>query len=213
MNTEGAKMNSLCHSRACPRASCSQRDDKQPSIRQQLEQDAWVNHYRFACRLALRPRRTRSGWQVTNRSRLTRSLLLLLCLLACSSSARARDAVVFGEATADRWGIEFRGDDLPPHSVALDTEIKADSCLVFGRTGEKLEGSASLLPVGSSVNLASFSSTASGWKAQLAYSLATLLSATSLLWFCTPSRRIQAGGLPPPPVHSIELRAMEQRAR
>ena len=67
-------------------------------------------------------------------------------------------------------------------------------------SGEKLGGSeiASLLPVGSSINPLGFSATASGWKAQLAYSLATLLSATSLLWFSTPSRRVQAGGSPLP---------------
>ena len=53
-------------------------------------------------------------------------------------------------------------------------------------TGEQ---TSSLFPVGSSVNLAGFSSTSTGWKAQLVYSLATLFFAASLLWFSTPSRR------------------------
>jgi Ca-activated chloride channel family protein len=77
--------------------------------------------------------------------------------------------------------------------------------------GEKLGGSeiASLLPAGSSMDTAGFSSTATGWQAQLAYSLATLLSAASLLWFSTPSRRVQAGGPPPLPLQAIAKACIE----
>lgn len=73
-----------------------------------------------------------------------------------------------------------------------------ESALITG------EQTSSLLPVGSSVNLAGFSSASTGWKAQLVYSLATLFFAASLLWFSTPSRRMQAGGSPPPPTQAIE---------
>jgi Ca-activated chloride channel family protein len=59
---------------------------------------------------------------------------------------------------------------------------------------------ANLLPAGSSATAVGFSSTASGWLAQLLLALFTLLAATSLLWFCTPSRRTQACGPPQPPM-------------
>jgi Ca-activated chloride channel family protein len=58
---------------------------------------------------------------------------------------------------------------------------------------------ANLLPAGSSATAVGFSATASGWLTQLLLALLTLLAATSLLWFCTPSRRTQAGGSPLPP--------------
>ena len=59
----------------------------------------------------------------------------------------------------------------------------------------------SLLPAGSSVTSVGFSPTATGWLGQFLMALATLLAATCLLWFCSPTRRVQADGvLLPPPV-------------
>jgi len=183
------------------------------TVRQQLEHDAWTNHYPFARRMARR--RRQSGARLTERGltergltepgliepRLTKNarslsrqdrtllalslvqvlvLLLLLLLLP-----------LFGRASAAQEQPGAR------HQSALQ-----DICFHGEMPGKGSEELASLLPVGSSVNLASFSSTSSGWKAQLVYSLATLFSAASLLWFSTPSRRVQAGGSPLPPIRA-----------
>jgi Ca-activated chloride channel family protein len=66
--------------------------------------------------------------------------------------------------------------------------------------GETLEANevANLLPAGSASHSMGFSATATGWQTQLVSALATLLLAASLLWFSTPSRRLQVGGSPPP---------------
>ena len=140
------------------------------TVRQQLEHDAWTNHYPFARRMARRRRQ--------DRTLLALSLVLLILLLFARASA-----------AQEQPGAR--------HQSALQ-----DICFHGEMPGKGSEELASLLPVGSSVNLASFSSTSSGWKAQLVYSLATLFSAASLLWFSTPSRRVQAGGSPLPPIRA-----------
>jgi hypothetical protein len=231
------------------------------------------------------PARNRRSLSRQDRTLLAASLVLVLLLLfarasmaqgqplaAAGAHELARDST-FGRAAAhvqgiELSGIEFRGDDAPQFSVALDTDIKAEITGMVDRIDVRQrfrnsghawseaiyrfplptgamemhpilggydlyladpdtstdrefqldwkpdfgpdtetglmhrEKPGSLLSVDSSVNLARFSSTATGWKAQLGYSLATLLSAASLLWFSTPSRRVQAGGSPPPPVRA-----------
>jgi hypothetical protein len=156
------------------------------TVRQQLEYDAWTNHYPFARRMAGRRRQTDAGQGEPNliksnrslsrqdRTLLAVSLMLLLLLL-------------FARASAAQEQPDAR------HQSALQ-----DICLDGEMPGKGSEELASLLPTGSSVNLAGFSSTSTGWKAQLVYSLATLFFAASLLWFSTPSRRLQAGCSPPP---------------
>ena len=178
------------------------------TVRQQLEHDAWTNHYPFARRMARRrrqpgarltergltepgliePRLTKNARSLSRQDRtllalsLVQVLVLLLLLLLLP---------LFGRASAAQEQPDAR------HQSALQ-----DICLDGEMPGKGSEELASLLPVGSSVNLASFSSTSSGWKAQLVYSLATLFSAASLLWFSTPSRRVQAGGSPLPPIRA-----------
>ena len=169
------------------------------TIRQQLEHDAWTKHYRMASRMAGRmarrpgqsgPGLIESGLAESGSAKNRRSLsrqdrtllalsLVLLVLLLFARASAAQESV-FDDAVANQAGIDR---PLPP----------AGGRIVEG------ELHSSLLPVGSSVNLASFSSTSTGWKAQLVYSLATLFFAASLLWFSTPSRRVQAGGSPPLP--------------
>ena len=135
-------------------------------------------------------------------------VLLLLLLFATLSTARAQDTVL-GDAAA---GGRIMQSEIQEKHDARHQSALQDICLDAGMSGKGGEELTSPLPVGSSVNLASFSSTSTGWKAQLVYSLATLFFAASLLWFSTPSRRLQAGGSPPPPAHAIEHRAIEQRA-
>jgi Ca-activated chloride channel family protein len=55
-----------------------------------------------------------------------------------------------------------------------------------------------LLPAGSSVSSASFSQTATGWVAQLVLSFITLLVATGMLLFSTPSRKRRPGSASSP---------------
>ena len=148
------------------------------TVRQQLEYDAWTNHYQFARRMARRRRQDRTLLALS----LVQVLVLLLLLLLLP---------LFGRASAAQEQPGAR------HQSALQ-----DICFHGEMPGKGSEELASLLPVGSSVNLASFSSTSTGWKAQLVYSLATLFSAASLLWFSTPSRRVQAGGSPLPPIRA-----------
>ncbi len=133
--------------------------------------------------------------------------------------ARARiealeDSRMFGE---DEELIRLQVTDvaLQFNLVTPYTSLVAIDRTPVRQPGEKLGSSeiASLLPAGSSMNAVSFSSTATGWQAQLVYSLATLLSAASLLWFSTPSRRVQAGGSPRPLVHATELHVIENRAQ
>ena len=186
-----------------PRKALSRPGKPPRTVRQQLEHDAWTNHYQFARRMARRRQQTDAGQGEPNLLKANRSLsrqdrtllavslvqvlvlLLLLLLLP-----------LFGRASAAQEQPDAR------HQSALQ-----DICLDGEMPGTGSEELASLLPTGNSVNLASFSSTSTGWKAQLVYSLATLFSAASLLWFSTPSRRVQAGGSPPPPAHAIEHRA------
>ena len=171
------------------------------TVRQQLEHDAWTNHYPFARHMARR--RRQSGARLTERGLTGRGLTepgLIERRLAKNARSLSRQdrtllalslvlliLLLFARASAAQEQPDAR------HQLALQ-----DICLDGEMSGKGSEELASLLPVGSSVNLASFSSTSSGWKAQLVYSLATLFSAASLLWFSTPSRRLQAGGSPPP---------------
>ena len=127
----------------------------------------------------------------------------LTVLWARSKIEALQDSRIFGfdaelirlQATA--LALEF--GLLTPYTslVAVDrTPLRPD--------GESLQASeiANLLPAGSTATTAGFSSTATGWLAQLLLSLFTLLAATGLLWFSPPSRRLQAGGPPPPPAPS-----------
>jgi Ca-activated chloride channel family protein len=92
----------------------------QPSIRDQLEQDAWRNHPRFARRHALHrkttPGRRSLSWQ--DRALMIVSAVLLLLLIIRVETARADDGAdgVYGLKFADPSGIH--------QALALDTDIE-----------------------------------------------------------------------------------------
>jgi Ca-activated chloride channel family protein len=93
---------------------------KQPSIRDQLEQDAWRHHPRFAQRLAgLRapPRRRSLAWQ--DRALLILASLLVLLLIVQVETARA------APASEGFWGIEAVGEG-GACTLALNTDITVD---------------------------------------------------------------------------------------
>jgi Ca-activated chloride channel family protein len=93
---------------------------KHPSIRDQLEQDAWRNYPRFALRQADSRHRQRGnglGWQ--DRTLLILAALLVLLLIVRVETARAQPGP---EAF---WGIEGTGPG-GARSVALDTDMRAE---------------------------------------------------------------------------------------
>jgi Ca-activated chloride channel homolog len=133
-----------------PRKAINPTAKRPRTIRQQLEHDAWTNHCRLATRMAGRmarrrresgagmiepgPARNRRSLNRQDRTLLAVSLVLLLLLLFARASMAQES--IFSRAAAnvqgsdlrgiDLWGIEFRGDDAPQLSVALDTDIKAE---------------------------------------------------------------------------------------
>ena len=180
------------------------------TVRQQLEHDAWTNHYPFARRMARR--RRQSGARLTERGLTERGLtergltepgLIEPRLTKNARSLSRQDRTLLALSLVLLILLLFaRASAAQEQPDARHQSVLQDICFHGEMPGKGSEELASLLPVGSSVNLASFSSTSSGWKAQLVYSLATLFSAASLLWFSTPSRRVQAGGSPLPPIRA-----------
>jgi len=89
----------------------------QPSIRDQLEADAWKNHTRFAQNLLRRrsshPDRKPLRWE--DRALLLISIILLLLLILRVESARADDPF---------FGLEFQDPAGIHRSLALDTDIQ-----------------------------------------------------------------------------------------
>jgi hypothetical protein len=170
------------------------------TVRQQLEHDAWTNHYPFARRMARR--RRQPGARLTERG-LTEPGLIEPRLTKNARSLSRQDRTLLALSLVLLILLLFaRASAAQEQPGARHQSALQDICFHGEMPGKGSEELASLLPVGSSVNLASFSSTSSGWKAQLVYSLATLFSAASLLWFSTPSRRVQAGGSPLPPIRA-----------
>jgi hypothetical protein len=166
------------------------------TVRQQLEYDAWTNHYPFARRMA--GRRRQSGPSLTERG-LTEPGLIERRLSKNARSLSRQDRTLLAVSLMLLLLLLFaRASAAQEQPDARHQSALQDICLDGEMPGKGSEELASLLPTGSSVNLAGFSSTSTGWKAQLVYSLATLFFAASLLWFSTPSRRLQAGCSPPP---------------
>ncbi|MDH3787958.1 MAG: marine proteobacterial sortase target protein [Xanthomonadales bacterium] len=91
----------------------------QPSIRDQLEADAWKNHARFAQELMrkqqTRPARRPLRWE--DRALLLIAVILLLLLIVRVETARAADPF---------FGLEFQGAAGVDRTMALDTDIRAD---------------------------------------------------------------------------------------
>ncbi len=95
---------------------------KQPSIRDQLENDAWRKHPKFAARWAgnrqTRHRRRPLRWE--DRALLILSAVLLLLLIIRVETARA-------ESPGDElWGLEFQGGGRTQRAVAVNTEMEVD---------------------------------------------------------------------------------------
>ncbi len=95
---------------------------KQPSIRDQLENDAWRKHPKFAARWAgnrqTGHRRRPLRWE--DRALLILSAVLLLLLIIRVETARAQSP------DDELWGLEFQGGGGTQHAVAVNTEIRAD---------------------------------------------------------------------------------------
>jgi Ca-activated chloride channel family protein len=120
-------------------AATAQRPPAQASIRQHLEQDAWLRYPEFA-RMLQQRQLTRLRQQARWREQLRRdgcfyrpveqrgqgrSLLALCLVLATALLLRIGSAQA--QALPDEgWGLEFQGDGQQQQAVALDTLIDAD---------------------------------------------------------------------------------------
>jgi Ca-activated chloride channel family protein len=139
-------------------------------------------------------------WEETSQTLPGRGSEILATLWARSKIEALQDSRIFGldedlirqQATA----LALQFGLLTPYTslVAVDhtTARPAGQGLQSGEV-------ASLLPAGSANVSVSFAPTASGWLAQLLLAAFTLLAATCLLWFCSPSRQTRASGSTPPP--------------
>ncbi|HKX55885.1 MAG TPA: marine proteobacterial sortase target protein, partial [Xanthomonadales bacterium] len=120
-------------------APAAQEPPTQRSIRQHLEQDAWLRYPEFAGMLQQR-RLTKLRQQAHRREQLRRDGcfyhpvvyrwqnrgLLALCLLLATLFL-LRSGTAQAQALADEtWGLEFHGDGQQQQAVALDTLIDAD---------------------------------------------------------------------------------------
>ncbi|MGK2924574.1 MAG: marine proteobacterial sortase target protein [Lysobacterales bacterium] len=95
-----------------------------PTIRDQLEQDAWNNYPRFAsCRAAAQRKPRQAGSRRTlhwrDRALLILAAVLVLLLIVRVETARAESSVEF-------WGIEVALDGASARNVALNTEIRVE---------------------------------------------------------------------------------------
>jgi Ca-activated chloride channel family protein len=95
-----------------------------PTIRDQLEQDAWNNYPRFArCRAAAQRKPRLAGSRRTlhwrDRALLILAAVLVLLLIVRVETARAESSVEF-------WGIEVALDGASARSVALNTDIRVE---------------------------------------------------------------------------------------
>jgi Ca-activated chloride channel family protein len=91
---------------------------KQPSIRDQLETDAWRNYPQFAERRSRQqpetPDRRPLRWE--DRALLILAAVLMLLLMVRVETARADEF----------WGLEFSGEDRVDQTMALNTSITAE---------------------------------------------------------------------------------------
>ena len=97
----------------------ARRRREQESIRDQLENDAWKNHSRFAAKQARKLRQEPRGkslrWQ--DRVLLILSAIIFLLLIFRIETATAQD---------EQWGLEFLGDGDSQRKLALNTEMQVD---------------------------------------------------------------------------------------
>jgi Ca-activated chloride channel family protein len=98
---------------------------RQPTIREQLEQDAWSNYPRFArCRAAHRAQRRRVAAPRRLRRRFVRAWLTLAAVLTLLLSVGAESARA--ATTVELWGIEATVGGGTRRSLALNTDIDVE---------------------------------------------------------------------------------------